>query len=49
LDINLDFYPMAREKTLYYGEPVAVIIAKDDYVAEDAKELLQIDYEPLEQ
>ncbi|QPG49268.1 xanthine dehydrogenase family protein molybdopterin-binding subunit [Saccharolobus solfataricus] len=48
LDINLDFYPMAREKTLYYGEPVAVIIAKDDYVAEDAKELLQIDYEPLE-
>ncbi len=48
LDINLDFYPMAKEKTLYYGEPVAVIIAKDDYVAEDAKELLQIDYEPLE-
>ncbi|MBB5253728.1 CO/xanthine dehydrogenase Mo-binding subunit [Sulfurisphaera ohwakuensis] len=48
LDINLEYYPIARDKTVYYGEPVAVIVAKDDYIAEDAKELLQVDYEPLD-
>jgi CO/xanthine dehydrogenase Mo-binding subunit len=47
LDLNLEYYPIARDKVVYYGEPVAVIIARDEYIAEDAKELVQIDYEPL--
>ncbi|MEM0173703.1 MAG: xanthine dehydrogenase family protein molybdopterin-binding subunit [Sulfolobaceae archaeon] len=47
LDINLEYYPIAKDKAVYYGEPIAVIIAKDEYIAEDAKELVQIDYEPL--
>ena len=32
----------------YVGEPLAVVVARDRYVAEDALELIQVDYEPLE-
>ena len=32
----------------YAGEPLAVVVAKDRYVAEDALELIEVDYEPLE-
>ena len=32
----------------YSGEPVALLIAESRYLAEDAAELLNIDYEPLE-
>jgi carbon-monoxide dehydrogenase large subunit len=39
--------PLAREKVRYVGEPVAVVIAEDRYVAEDALERIQVDYEPL--
>lgn len=31
----------------YPGEPVAVVVASDRYVAEDALELVEVDYEPL--
>jgi 2-furoyl-CoA dehydrogenase large subunit len=30
------------------GEPVAVVVARDRYLAEDAAELIEVDYEPLE-
>jgi 2-furoyl-CoA dehydrogenase large subunit len=32
----------------YVGEPLAVVVARDRYVAEDAAELVSVDYEPLE-
>ncbi|HEY6874999.1 MAG TPA: xanthine dehydrogenase family protein molybdopterin-binding subunit [Candidatus Dormibacteraeota bacterium] len=40
--------PLADGEVRYSGEPVAVLIAESRYLAEDAAELLNIDYEPLE-
>src|SRR4029077_3449071 len=34
--------------TRYVGEPLAVVVARDRYVAEDALELIHVDYEPVE-
>ena len=39
--------PLARGKVRYVGEPVVGIIAENRYQAEDALELIAIDYEPL--
>ncbi len=41
------YYPTATDKTRFVGEPVAVVVATDRYIAEDAAELVEIDYEPL--
>ncbi len=38
---------LARERVRYVGEPVAVVLAGDPYAAEDAAELVAIEYEPL--
>jgi len=38
----------AHEVTRYVGEPLAVVVARDRYVAEDALELIRVDYEPVE-
>jgi 2-furoyl-CoA dehydrogenase large subunit len=38
----------AHEIARYVGEPLAVVVARDRYVAEDALELIEVDYEPLE-
>ena len=43
----IEFYPIAVGKVRYVGEPVAVIAADDRYIAEDAMELIDIEYEPL--
>src|ERR1700722_20562887 len=40
-------YPLAREKVRYVGEPVVGIVADSRYRAEDALELIAIEYEPL--
>ena len=40
--------PLAREKVRYVGEPVAVVVAESRYLAEDALDLMEVDYEPLE-
>jgi len=39
---------LATGKVRFVGEPVAAVAAVDRYVAEDAIELIDIDYEPLE-
>ena len=39
--------PLARDKVRYVGEPVVGVIAESRYHAEDALELIDIDYEPL--
>jgi CO/xanthine dehydrogenase Mo-binding subunit len=38
---------LATDFVRYVGEPVAVIVAEDRYVAEDALELIAVDWEPL--
>jgi CO/xanthine dehydrogenase Mo-binding subunit len=40
-------YPLAGDKVRYVGEPVAVVVAGSRYAAEDAAELVAVDYEPL--
>ncbi len=39
--------PLAEGKVRFYGDPVAVIIAEDLYTARDARDLIEVDYEPL--
>lgn len=40
-------YPLANEIVRYVGEAVAMVVAADRYVAEDALDLIDVDYEPL--
>src|SRR5713101_4537822 len=39
--------PLAHGKVRFFGDPVAVVIAEDRYVARDARDLIEVDYEPL--
>jgi 2-furoyl-CoA dehydrogenase large subunit len=41
------WYPLAVDMTRYAGEWVAAVVADSRYVAEDAAELVRVDYEPL--
>ena len=45
--VPIKFYPIAVDKVRYVGEPVAVIAAIDRYVAEDAMELIEVEYDSL--
>ncbi len=38
---------IAVGRVRYVGEPVAVVVAADRYLAEDALDLIDVDYEPL--
>ena len=40
--------PMAHQKVRYQGEPVVAVAAENPRIAEDAAELVQVDYTPLE-
>ncbi len=39
--------PLADGKVRYVGEPVAVVVAENRYIAEDALERIAVDYDPL--
>ena len=41
------YYALARERVRYAGEAVAVIVADSPYVAEDARDEVLVDWEPL--
>jgi 2-furoyl-CoA dehydrogenase large subunit len=41
-------WALAVERVRYVGEPVALVVAESRYIAEDAAELVEIDYAPLE-
>jgi len=43
----IECWPIAVDRVRYVGEPMAVVIAADRYLAEDALELIDVDYEPL--
>src|SRR5450432_1739689 len=38
---------LAQDRVYYVGHPVAVVVATDRYVAQDAADLLEVEYEPL--
>jgi len=42
-----DQYPLAMDRVRYIGEEVAAVAAIDEYVAEEALSLIQVDYEEL--
>ena len=42
------YYAAASDVVRYAGEPLAVVVARDRYVAEDALELIEVEYEPLD-
>jgi len=41
-------YPMAASKVRYQGEPVAAVVAESPAIADDAAELVQVEYESLD-
>jgi 2-furoyl-CoA dehydrogenase large subunit len=43
----IECWPIAIDRVRYVGEPVAVAVAADRYLAEDALDLIEVDYEPL--
>ena len=42
-----NFAPLAGDRARYVGEPVAAVVAESRYAAEDARELLRVEYEPV--
>ena len=40
-------YPFARGKVRYVGDPVAVVVAESRHLAEDAIDVVKVEYEPL--
>ena len=41
------YYSCAVDKVRFVGEPVAVVIADSRYIAEDALDLIEVEYDPL--
>ncbi len=41
------YYSSAVDKVRYVGEPVAVVVADSRYIAEDALDMIEVEYEPL--
>jgi carbon-monoxide dehydrogenase large subunit len=39
--------PLAVDKVRHVGEPVAIVVAESAHAAQDAAELIEVDYEPL--
>jgi 2-furoyl-CoA dehydrogenase large subunit len=48
IENDVPYYAAAVGTARYAGEPVAVVVAESRYLAEDAAELVAVDYEPLE-
>lgn len=40
-------YPLVKDVVHYAGEPVAIVVAENVYQAEDARELIEVQYEEL--
>lgn len=49
IDLSAHLQPiLAGDEVRYVGQPVAVVVAEDPYVAEDGAELVEVDIEPTE-
>ncbi len=44
---SADHLPLATGEVRYAGEPIAVVVADDLYVARDAADLVEVEYDPL--
>lgn len=44
---NPAHWPLAPDRVRHVGDPVAVVVATDKYLARDAAERVRVDYEPL--
>ncbi len=44
---QIEWYPLATDKVRFVGDPVAAVVADSRYLAEDALELIDVDYEEL--
>ena len=42
------FEPLARSEAVFAGQPVALVVARSEAIAEDAAALVELDLEPLE-
>ncbi len=42
----VECWPIASDRVRYVGEPVAIVVASDRYRAEDAADLIEVDYRP---
>ncbi|AJY76162.1 xanthine dehydrogenase family protein molybdopterin-binding subunit [Paenibacillus beijingensis] len=40
-------FPLAKDRVRYVGDPIAVVVAANRYVAEDAADLIKVEYEVL--
>ena len=40
-------YALVKDEACYVGEPIACVIADSRYIAEDAAQLVEVEYEPL--
>ena len=45
--VNTTIRPLAESKVRYVGEPIAVVVAENRYIAEDAAALIELELEPL--
>ena len=43
---KLHYYPCAVGRARYFGEPIAVVVAESRYIAEDAVDLIAVNYDP---
>ena len=44
----MEHWCIAIDKVRYVGEPVAVVVAENRYIAEDAVDLISVEYDPLD-
>src|SRR5216683_5797032 len=45
---NPTFHPLASDRVRLVGDPVALVVAESRYVAEDARDVIEVEYEPLQ-
>ncbi len=45
--VDVGPYILARDEVCYVGEPIVAVIAENRYIAEDAAQLVVVDYDPL--
>jgi 2-furoyl-CoA dehydrogenase large subunit len=45
---DMPYYPTGTDRVRFVGEPIAVVVATDRFTAEDAAELVTVDYAPLD-
>ncbi|OYX79656.1 MAG: hypothetical protein B7Y77_01580, partial [Bradyrhizobium sp. 35-63-5] len=43
----IECWPIATDRVRYVGEPVAVVVATSRYIAEDALDLIEVEYQTL--